>query len=65
MRSDEHRIELEKRAGRREAVKIRQQAARLDEEHRQETERYLASQALANIEELAAKPVVHIVMMMK
>jgi hypothetical protein len=65
MTPDERRIESEKRAGRREAIKICQQAARLDEERRQETERYLAAQALANSKELAGKAAVHAVMLMK
>jgi hypothetical protein len=49
----------------REAVKNRQNAARLEEERRQETERFLTAQALANNEELAGKAVVRTVMMMK
>jgi hypothetical protein len=62
---DERRKESEKRAGRREAVRNRQNKARLAEEHRLETERFLAAQALANSEELAGKAAVHVVMMMK
>jgi hypothetical protein len=46
---------LEKRAGRREAIKNRQNVARLEEERRLETKRFLAAQALANSEELAGK----------
>jgi hypothetical protein len=38
----EHMIESEKRTGQREIIKIRQNAARLDEECQQETERFLA-----------------------
>jgi uncharacterized protein YkwD len=48
-----------------ESEKNRQNAARLDEEHRQETQRFLAAQALANNEELAGKAAVRTVMMMK
>jgi hypothetical protein len=40
-------------------------AARLNEELQQETERYLAVQALANSEELASKAIVCAVMLMK
>jgi hypothetical protein len=65
MTPDEPRIKSEKRAGRREAVKIRQNAARLDEERPQETERYLAAQALVNSEDLAGKAVVRAFMLMK
>jgi hypothetical protein len=46
-------------------VRNRQNAARLDEERRLETERFLAAQALANSEELAGKAAVRAVMMMK
>jgi hypothetical protein len=63
--SDERRKESEKRAGRLEAVKNRVNAARLEEERRLETERFLAAQALANSEELAGKAAVRFVMMMK
>jgi hypothetical protein len=42
-----------------------QNAARLDEERRQETERFLAPHALANSEELAGKAAACAVMMMK
>jgi hypothetical protein len=62
---DERSKESEKRAGRRVAIRNRQNAARLDEEHRQETEWFLAAHALANSEELAGKAVVRVVMMMK
>jgi hypothetical protein len=62
---DERRNESEKHAGRRVAVRNRQNAARLNEERRQETERFLTAQALANIEELAGKAAMHAVMMMK
>jgi hypothetical protein len=58
-------IQSKKRAGWREAVKNQALAACLDEERQQETERYLAVQALANSEELAGKPVVCAVMLMK
>jgi hypothetical protein len=37
-------------------------AARLDEDRRQETERYLAAQVLANSEELADKAAVWVIM---
>jgi hypothetical protein len=40
-------------------------AARLEEERWQETERYLAAQALANSEDLAGKVVMRVIMMMK
>jgi hypothetical protein len=63
--SDERQKESEKRAGRREAIKNRQNAARLEEERRLEIERFLAVQALANSEELAGKAIVCAVMMMK
>jgi hypothetical protein len=46
-------------------MRNRQNAARLDEEHRQETQRFHAAQALANIEELAGKAVARVVMTMK
>jgi hypothetical protein len=62
---DERRKELEKRAGRRVAVRNRQNAARLDEERRLETERFLAAQALANNKELTGKATVRADMMMK
>jgi hypothetical protein len=62
---DERRKESEKRAGLREAVKNRQNAARIEEECRLETERFLAAQALANSKELAGKAAVRAVMMMK
>jgi hypothetical protein len=65
MTPDERMMESEKRVGRREAAKNRVLAARLDEERRQETERYLAEQALANSEELADKAAVRAVMLMK
>jgi hypothetical protein len=55
MTPDEQRIESDKHAGRHEAIKSRQQAARLDKERRQETERYLVVQAMGNNEELASK----------
>jgi hypothetical protein len=51
MTPDERKIESEKHASRREAAKNRILAARLDEERRQEIERYLAVQALAHSEE--------------
>jgi hypothetical protein len=63
--SDERRKESEKRAGRREAVKNRQNEARLEKERRLETEQFLAAQALANSEEMAGKAVVRVAMMMK
>jgi hypothetical protein len=62
---NERRNESEKRAGRRVAMQNSQNVARLDEEHRQETERFLAPHPLANCEELAGKAVAHAVMMMK
>jgi hypothetical protein len=62
---DEWKKESKKRVGRRAAMRNRQNAARLDEEHRQETQRFLAAQALANSEELAGKAVAQAVMMMK
>jgi hypothetical protein len=65
MTPDERRIESDKRAGRREAVKSRQQAARLNKESLQEIEHYLAFKALANSEELASKADVCVVMLMK
>jgi hypothetical protein len=65
MTPDERMMESEKRIGRREAAKNHVLAARLDEERRQETERYLAEQDLANSEELAGKAVVRAVMLMK
>jgi hypothetical protein len=65
MTSDERMVESEKRTGRREAIEIRQNAARLDEERRQETERYLAAQALVNSEDLAGKSDVRAFMLMK
>jgi hypothetical protein len=55
----------EKRASQREAAKKRLLAARLDEERRQETERYLIVQALANSEELAGNAVMWAIMRMK
>jgi hypothetical protein len=55
MMSDERRIESEKRAGRHEAVKNRQNAARLDEERQQETEWFLAAQAFANSKDWLVK----------
>jgi hypothetical protein len=48
----ERRIESEKRAGRREAIKNHQNAAQLKEKRRQETKRFLTAQALTNSEEL-------------
>jgi hypothetical protein len=62
---DEQRKESENCPGRREAVWNRQNEARLAEEHRQETERFLAAQALANSKELAGKAVVRVAIMMK
>jgi hypothetical protein len=61
----EQRIESEKRAGWREAVKNHENAARLEEKWRQEIERFFTAQALANSEELASKAAVRAVMMMK
>jgi hypothetical protein len=52
MTLDDRRIESEKRAGRREAIKNLQNAAQLDEKRRLETERFLATQELTNSEEL-------------
>jgi hypothetical protein len=60
---DKRRKESEKHASRCEPVKNRQNTARLEEEHRLETEQFLAAQALANSEELASKAVVRTVMM--
>jgi hypothetical protein len=57
--------ESEKRAGYRAAMQNRQNAARLDEERRQETERFLAAHALASSEELAGKAAACAVMMME
>jgi hypothetical protein len=62
---DERKKESEKRVGRRAAMRNRQNAARLDEERRQETQRFLAAQALDNSEELARKAAARAVMMMK
>jgi hypothetical protein len=62
---DKCKIESEKRASRRQAIKKHVLAARLDEKHRQDTERYLAVQALANSEELAGKAVLQAIMLMK
>jgi hypothetical protein len=62
---DERKKESEKRAGRRATMRNRQNAARLDEERWQETQRFLAAQALANSEELAGKAAACAVMMMK
>jgi hypothetical protein len=46
-------------------MRNRQNATQLDEERRQETDRFLAAHALANIEDLAGKAVAPAVMMMK
>jgi hypothetical protein len=46
-------------------MRNRQNAARLDEECRQETERFLAAHSLANSEELAGKAAARAIMMMK
>jgi hypothetical protein len=61
---DEHGKESEKRASRCEAMKNCQNTARL-EEHRLETKRFLAVQALDNSEELAGKATVHPIRMIK
>jgi hypothetical protein len=60
----ERRKEFEKRAGRREAIK-NSNVARLEEERRLETERFLAAQALANNEKLMDKAAVRAAMTMK
>jgi hypothetical protein len=65
MTPDKHKIESEKRAGQREAAKHHMLTARVDEERRQETERHLAPQALANSEELTGNAAVRAVMLMK
>jgi hypothetical protein len=62
---DEQMKESEKHAGRRVAVRNHQNATRLDEERRLETERFLAAQAMVNREELAGKAAMRFVMMMK
>jgi hypothetical protein len=62
---DERKKESEKRADRRAAMRNRQNTAQLDEERWQETQRFLAAQALANNEELAGKATACAVMMMK
>jgi hypothetical protein len=62
---DERKKESEKRAGRRVAMRNRQNAARLDEERWTETEWFLAVHALANSEELARKATARAFMMMK
>jgi hypothetical protein len=62
---DKRKIKSEKRASQREATKKRVLAARLNEERRQETERYLIVQDLGNSEELGGKAVLQVVMLMK
>jgi hypothetical protein len=56
MTPEEHRIDSTKCAGRRKAVRICQQAARLDEERRQETKRYLSRKAWPTPRSWLAKP---------
>jgi hypothetical protein len=63
--SYEQKKESEKCAGHRVAMRNRQNAARLDEEHRQETERFLAAHTLVDSEELAGKAATRAIMMMK
>jgi hypothetical protein len=65
MTPDECRIKSEKRAGRCEASKNHVLDARINEERRQETKRYLTTQALANSKDLAGKAAVRAIMLMK
>jgi hypothetical protein len=56
MTPEERRIESTMCAGRCKAVRIRQQAARLDEERRQEIERYLPRKPWPTPRSWLAKP---------
>jgi hypothetical protein len=58
---DKRRKESEKRVSQRVAMRNRHNAAQLDEERRQETERFLAAHALANSEELARKAAARVI----